>query len=247
MDGTVTRSARGEWEGSRAFTLVELLVVIAIIGLLAALLMPALEAARESAQKAVCITNLSQIGKAVLLYTNSWDGWCPTLLNESENPMGPRYYLVKQSGAAQGLGLLIRLRHLPFDCLTCPASTFPEYIGHGASAMSFTEDGFSDPDVEDVASTYLYREPAEPYEQESVPHWRRKTIECPTAGKALAAEFLHSGSGVLCHEQIITGAYTLFTDGAVVWVKGDSEFSPDANTWQGPSYNEGLDGLGGKY
>lgn len=52
----------------RAFTLLELLAVIAIIGILAALLLPALGRAKAEGKRAICIANLSQIDKAVAMY-----------------------------------------------------------------------------------------------------------------------------------------------------------------------------------
>lgn len=60
-------------KGRYGFTLIELLVVIAIIAILAAILFPVFSAVREKARQSTCISNLKQIGQAMLMYANDYD------------------------------------------------------------------------------------------------------------------------------------------------------------------------------
>ena len=62
---------------SRAFTLVELLVVIAIIGILIGLLLPAINAARESGRRTQCMNQVKQVGLACMQH-ESTNGFLPT-------------------------------------------------------------------------------------------------------------------------------------------------------------------------
>jgi prepilin-type N-terminal cleavage/methylation domain-containing protein len=68
---------KAKWALRRGFTLVELLVVIAIIGILVALLLPAIQAAREAARRAQCLNNMKQLSLAVIQYEGAYKKYPP--------------------------------------------------------------------------------------------------------------------------------------------------------------------------
>ena len=80
------------WQARRAFTLVELLVVIGIIGMLMALLLPAVQAAREAGRRTTCTNNQRNVGLAMLHYESAqrrYPGWREPIVQGDGTPYEP--------------------------------------------------------------------------------------------------------------------------------------------------------------
>ena len=79
----------------KIFTLIELLIVIAIIGILAALLLPALKNAKDAAHSTACLNNIKQIGQSTIFYATDYDGYYPAPSYTATKPIvfsGGVYY-----------------------------------------------------------------------------------------------------------------------------------------------------------
>jgi prepilin-type N-terminal cleavage/methylation domain-containing protein len=238
-----SQNGRVRWlKAGRAFTLIELLVVIAIIGVLAALLLPALARARELGKRTRCASNLRQIGLAFVLYGSDQEDCLPN----TGDPflwMGRRWRWVVQpylafSGAAAAVGNPNTSTNFLPGVLVCPsdptAATNYDSTSYGYTAASY----FSDASINAMTLTGLYQN--NPFLCAS-----RKAGDARfPAQKGMAAEWLSA------HAKVQVGWWDwraereyVFVDGHVSYLAA-GRIRPAVDSF--PDINLTVDGLSGR-
>jgi prepilin-type N-terminal cleavage/methylation domain-containing protein len=146
---------------ARGFTLVELLVVIAIIGILVALLLPAIQAAREAARRAQCANNLKNMGiachnhltaKGVFPYgaelvnvnccgNDTYSGWSREIMPYAEDQALRDLYNAERFSVTSSEPAVVQYRQTRIPLYTCPSDLPMELVvpAHGAATSASIE------------------------------------------------------------------------------------------------------------
>jgi prepilin-type N-terminal cleavage/methylation domain-containing protein/prepilin-type processing-associated H-X9-DG protein len=116
-----------------AFTLVELVVVIGILALLMSLLLATLSGTRESARRTACLSNLQQVGRAIIMYVNENKGMFPSSALAGAS-FQPDDWIWWRSADRQrirdgGIGRYLSLSPANYSVMICPSDANPRLRG----------------------------------------------------------------------------------------------------------------------
>ncbi len=190
----------------RAFTLIELLVVIAIIAIIAAILFPVFARAKAAAKQTTCISNLKQIGSAIMLYMSDYDDVFPSAVDPVDK-YRPEIWSSQPEFQA-------RIPYMPLlhealqtyikskDVFMCPSDA-------GTSVV----DNF--PDIEFETAPSMYKTYGTSYffrTEIAFKYFQQSSFQLPASINVLfdAAGFWHGSTGRLTFNQIPPDLYRVY-------------------------------------
>lgn len=142
-----------ERAGKKSFTLIELLVVIAIIAILAGMLLPALNNARRSGQRANCAANLKQCGQVFQFYASDNEDYImPMELRTAETFVGLLAHVEIVNYTKTSYDAIKRRKHV----LYCDRGENAAMTDYGNISMSHTYKPWFDPRTAAISLTYTY-------------------------------------------------------------------------------------------
>lgn len=218
------------------FTLVELLVVIAIIGILVALLLPAVQSAREAARRSTCLNNMRQIGLACLNYESAFGHFPPATerLNPNADPATRRDYSwvafilpqMERQPLRDSIDDTVDWYHpnnevpstTPLNEFRCPSRSGLEpvsLLGPGNTAG----EGFGDLSESDLNNHYLAVLGANTELDSTIPYF------CSDTSSSFSLETEVTGSSRRQEERCITGGHGTIANSGVMYRFSDTRMS----------------------
>ncbi len=220
------RKKETQWQPQkRRFTLIELLVVIAIIAILAAMLLPSLNRARNVAKRAQCANNVKQISTMVYTYLDDYQGYYPPPWRGGENWLYNLTYLYIYNGNKTAMQKAYTDDHNLMARCPVRSLTNPQYTAKYSNNIYWVMYGIN----------YLYFGGGAAHDQPIKLTRLPRPSETIFAADSMAENgqghiISYGWSSAYPSPRHDLGANVLWADGHVAWMK-QSEMVPNASPW----------------